>query len=161
VVVKLSLVVVVSWLSLSSKTEMDFLDLSAGFQPSKSGRAISASSRESSDSKYASLLALLGLLRSFGAEKNLLLSGGESMGSASLSSHRRAFLGGLFIGSVEGAADELDVVPTEDVRLVVGGLPAIRASILEIGSVRRRLSRGDDRVRLEGPGAVGRVASSR
>lgn len=160
----LSAVVTVSWLS-STKTEMDFLVLSLGFQPSKSGSDRRASSRESSDSRYASLLAFLGLLRGFGTGKNLLFSGDTSLSPISFSSHKRAFLGGRAGASVEGSVGESYAVTCEDERLGVG-LPGKCASILEMGSVRRRCRRGEVRVRptsvrLEAPGRVGWLVSSR
>lgn len=158
-------VVAVSWL-LSSKMEMDFLALWAGFQPSKSGRSRNASSSESSDSRYASLFAFLGLLRGFDIEKNLLFLGEASFSSVSISSHKRAFLGGLFERSVEGTAGKLEAVVLDDVRLERPGLLDMRANMLEIGSVRRRWSRGDvgvrmGLIRLVTPVDAGRSASSK
>lgn len=112
----LSTVVTVSWLS-STKTEMEFLVFPLGCHPSKSGSDKSASSRESSDNRYASLFAFLGLLRGLGRGKNLLFSVGRSFPSTSFSSHRRAFLGGRAGASFAGIAGELDAVTWEEDRL--------------------------------------------
>lgn len=121
---------------------MGFLVLFSFSQPPISGRLQSASSRESSDSKYASLLALLGALSEFLTGKNLLFVGDAFFSSDS--SHRRAFLGGRLGGSDRGVtADELAEVELDSVCCGATGLLDILESRFDIGSVRRRCNRGE------------------
>jgi hypothetical protein len=117
----------------SLKITIDFSRLLDGSHPSKSGKSRRVSSMESSENRNVSLLVLTGLLLALGRGKNLLFLGDPSFSSCS--SHRRAFLTGLTCGSDWGAARG-EATAKSDI-VAWAGLLATRASMVEMGSVRR------------------------
>lgn len=119
----------------SLKMAIDLSGLLDGFHPSKSGKSRRLSSIESSENKYASLLALARLFLIFARGKNLLFFGDVSTSPSS--SHRRSFFCGRF-GGADWVTTAGDGSKASSRDFAGAGLLATRASILDIGSVFRR-----------------------